>query len=330
MSLEATLDVIKPGVISLLQDYGRYGMQHYGITNSGPMDEHAYLWANKILGNHFNASQIEICIGGFEARFNKPTIIAICGANLLPTLNHTPIKTWQTHRVKEGDVIRFSGAQHGLYAYLAISDGFTVDPQLGSCSAVMREQLGGLHKNGEKLAAGDSLPYQARSSSYSNSHERNIASYNVVVPEECIPRYKDSITVRFMPNRSENGCDQATIDAFTEQSIDTGYRVSNDISRMGYRLQGETALTNSNNNIISQGISTGFIQLPKDGQPIVLMKDRQTIGGYPLLGCVAHLDLAILSQSKPGVKVRFVPVEFDELESELEGELEEYFGFLLS
>ena len=323
--IEPSLEIIKPGVMALLQDYGRYGIQHYGITNSGPMDEHAYLWANKILGNHFDAPQIEICMGGFEARFNKPTVIAICGANLLPTLNRTPIKTWQTHRVKEGDVIRFSGAKNGMYAYLAISGGFKVEPQLNSCSTVTREQLGGLHKNGDKLESGDSLPYQAKNSVQDNKREGNIAPHVVIVPEECVPRYEDSINLRFVPNYSENGCDQSTIDAFIQQSINTGYRVSNDLSRMGYRLQGETALTNSDNNIISQGISTGFIQLPKDGQPIVLMKDRQTIGGYPLLGCVAHLDLASLSQSKPGVKVRFTPVEVDELEEELG----EYFGFLL-
>jgi len=318
MSLESCLEIIKPGVISLLQDYGRYGMQHYGITNSGPMDEHAYLWANKILGNHFNAPQIEVCMGGFEARFSKPTVIAICGANLLPTLNRSPIKTWQTHTVKEGDVIRFSGAKHGLYAYLAILSGFKVEPQLSSCSTVMREQLGGLHKNGEKLKAGDLLPYQAQS----NKRERNIAPYVVIVPEECIPRYADSINLRFVPNLSENGCDQTTINAFIQQSIHQGCRVSNDINRMGYRLQG-VSLSDPNQNIISQGISTGFIQLPKDGQPIVLMKDRQTIGGYPLLGCVAHLDLALLSQSKPGVKVSFTPVEV----GDLEGELVEYFRF---
>jgi len=317
-SLESVLTITKPGVMSLLQDYGRYGLQHYGITNSGPMDEHAYLWSNKILGNHFNAPQIEICMGGFEARFNKPAVIAICGANLLPTINRSPIKTWQTHTVKEGDVIRLSGAKHGLYAYLAISGGFKVEPQLGSCSTVMREQLGGLHHNGEKLAEGDLVPYQPANT----RREGNVAPHVVIVPKECIPRYKDSINLRFMPNRSENGCDQSTINKFTEQT----YRVSNDLSRMGYRLQSETALINSNDNTISQGMSTGLIQLPKNGQPIVLMKDRQTIGGYPLLGCVAHMDLALLSQSKPGVKVRFIPVELEELELELG----EYFGFLLS
>jgi len=318
MSLETSLEIVKPGVMSTLQDYGRYGMQHYGITNSGPMDEHAYLWANKILGNHFNAPQIEVCMGGFEARFGKSTSIAICGANLLPTINRSPIKTWQTHTVKEGDVLRFGGAKSGLYAYLAVSGGFKVEPQLGSCSTVMREQLGGLNQNGEKLVAGDCIAYQQQDT----NREGNIAPYVVIVPEECIPNYSDTIILRFIPNCSENGCDQATIDAFTQQT----YRVSNDISRMGYRLSGD-ALPNDGRNIISQGISTGFIQLPKDGQPIVLMKDRQTIGGYPLLGCVAHTDLAKLSQSKPGVKVSFTPVELEELESELEEELREYFEF---
>jgi len=309
MSLEASLEIVKPGVLSLLQDYGRYGMEHYGITNSGPMDEHAYLWANKLLSNHFNAPQLEICMGGFEARFSQSTVIAICGANLLPTLNRTPIKTWQTHTVKEGDVLRFGGAKEGLYTYLAISGGFNVEPQLFSCSTVMREHLGGLNKNGEKLAAGDLIDYQKRNT----KREGNIAPHVVIVPEECIPSYTDTINLRFIPNFSKNGCDKSTINKFTKKI----YRVSNDMNRMGYRLQGEMALTDPNQNIISQGISTGFIQLPKDGQPIVLMKDRQTIGGYPLLGCVAHLDLAKLSQSKPGTKVSFMPIEIKKLENEL-------------
>ncbi len=303
------LEIVKPGVLSLLQDYGRYGMQHYGITNSGPMDEHAYLWANKLLNNHFNSSLVEICMGGFEARFSQSTVISICGANLLPTLNRSPIKIWQTHTVKEGDVLRFGGAKSGLYAYLAISGGFNVESQLSSCSTVMREHLGGLNKNGEKLAAGDLIAYQKRNI----KREGNIAPYSVIVPEVGVPNYTDEVTLRFIPNLSENGCGQAIINEFIQQT----YRVSNDMSRMGYRLQGEVALTDSNQNIISQGISTGFIQLPKDGQPIVLMKDRQTIGGYPLLGCVAHLDLSKLSQSKPGTKVSFTPVEIQQLETEL-------------
>ena len=315
--LEASLEITKPGVLSLIQDYGRYGMQHYGITNSGPMDEYAYVWANKLLGNHFNAPQIEICMGGFEARFSQSTVIAICGADLLPTLNRSPIKTWKTHTVKEDDVLRFGGAKSGLYTYLAISGGFNVEPQLSSCSTVMRENLGGLNKNGERLATGDLIEYKKRNI----KRERNIAPYSVIVPAEGIPSYTDEITLRFIPNLSENGCDKSTIKKFTKQA----YRVSNYMSRMGYRLQGEEALTDSNQHIISQGISTGFIQLPKNGQPIVLMKDRQTIGGYPLLGCVAQLDLAILSQSKPGVKVRFTPVDISELEQEL-GEYFRFFG----
>lgn len=314
---ESYLEIVKPGVMSLIQDYGRYGMQHYGITNSGPMDEYAYVWANKLLQNHFNAPQLEICMGGFETRFTKPTIIAICGANLLATINRTPIKTWKTHTVKEGDVLRFGGAKSGLYTYLAISGGFNVEPQLSSCSTVMRENLGGLNKNGEKLATGDLIAYQQRIT----KRERNIAPFSVIVPKEGVPSYTDEITLRFIPNLSENGCDQTTITKFTDQD----YRVSNDMSRMGYRLQGEEALMNPNQHIISQGISTGFIQLPKDGHPIVLMKDRQTIGGYPLLGCVAQLDLAILSQSKPGVKVRFKPVTISDLEKEL-GEYFKFFG----
>lgn len=309
---QPSLHIIKPGVMSLLQDYGRYGMQHFGITNSGPMDEQAYLWANRLLGNHYNAPQIEICMGGFEARFSQATRIAICGAHLHPTLNRKPIKTWHSYVVKAGDVICFGGSNQGLYTYLAIVGGFDVTLQLSSCSTVMREHLGGVNQNGQKLIAGDRLGYFKPTD---NSATKRLSTG---VPESYIPMYSDKISLRFVANYSENGCDESIVKKFTKQS----YRVSNEMSRMGYRLSGDS-LVNDGRNIISQGISTGSIQLPQDGQPIVLMKDRQTIGGYPLLGCVAHLDLAKLSQSKPRVEVEFVAVEI----AELEAELVEYFEF---
>ncbi len=310
MSAKPALEILHAGIMSTLQDYGRYGLQHFGITNSGPMDENAYLWANKLLCNHWNAPQIEICLAGFQARFNQPTVIAICGADLQASINQKPINTWQTHRIEAGDVLQFAGAKTGLYTYLAVAGGFNVSPQLGSCSTVMRERLGGLHHNGKKLANADTLDYQAQT--------REKTTFYAGVAEKYQPDYAlgntTEVSLRFIPNRSENGCDEAAIKRFTQQR----YTVSNDISRMGYRLKGEAiTTTTTTTNIISQGISTGFIQLPSDGQPIVLMKDRQTIGGYPLLGCVAQLDLAKLSQCQPRTVVRFTAVEIEQLETEL-------------
>ena len=301
-----TMQVLNPGLLTLVQDFGRYRMQKYGITNSGPMDEHAFLWANKLLGNHFNASQLEICMGGFAARFEQNTVIAVCGAQGKITLNDQEINPWETYAVLAGDEVRIDFFSTGLYSYLAVKGGFDVEPQLHSTATVMRELLGGANHDGKKLFVKERFSYQE------SSHD-----FKSVIPSEYKPISNDEVCLRFVPNYSETGCSSEAISDFTQRS----FTVSNEINRMGYRLKGD-AIFNDRQGIISQGISVGTIQLPKDGQPIVLMKDRQTIGGYPQLGCVAYLDLAMLSQSKPGTQVRFQAADIVELEEDLKSYLD--------
>lgn len=303
------LELTNPGFLSLIQDYGRYGLQRQGITQGGPLDEHAYLWANRLLNNHYNAAQIEISVGGFVARFTRATMIAICGADLSASLNGQALAVWQSHYVKAGDELRFASPKRGLRAYLAVKGGFSIAPHLGSCATVLREKLGGLHQNGAALAKKDSLPYQ--------ECEQELS---VQVPRNFLPDYftasdKNEIQLRFMPNHSITGSSDKIINDFIQQN----YKVTSQIDRMGYRLEHleGKALTTSSKGIISQGLALGTIQLPKDGQPIVLMRDRQTMGGYPQLGCVAYLDLALLAQSKPGTKIKFIATAIDELEGEL-------------
>lgn len=298
-----SLQVIKAGIQTLVQDYGRFGLQHLGITNSGPMDEHAFLWANKLLGNDFNAAQCEICMGGFEARFTKSTVIAICGADCLPSINNQAINNWQTTQVKAGDVLRLQHPKSGLYSYIAVRQGFQVTPQLDSCATVIREYLGGLHANGEKITKGDSLDYEAQNSPQSGI-KRSVA------PSEYSRDYPKQISVRFYPNQED--IEQSLLQKFTQHT----FTVSQNINRMGYRLGSDHPLEHSISNRLSQGVCSGTIQLPQQGDPIVLMKDRQTIGGYPVLGCVAALDLAKLSQSQANTQVQFVEVKLDEFEDE--------------
>lgn len=298
-----SLQVIKAGIQTLVQDYGRFGLQHLGITNSGPMDEHAFLWANKLLGNDFNAAQCEICMGGFEARFTKSTVIAICGADCLPSINNQAINNWQTTQVKAGDVLRLQHPKSGLYSYIAVRQGFQVTPQLDSCATVIREYLGGLHANGEKITKGDSLDYEAQNSPQSGI-KRSVA------PSEYSRDYPKQISVRFYPNQED--IEQSLLQKFTQHT----FTVSQNINRMGYRLGSGHPLEHSISNRLSQGVCSGTIQLPQQGDPIVLMKDRQTIGGYPVLGCVAVLDLAKLSQSQANTQVQFVEVKLDEFEDE--------------
>lgn len=297
------LDIIDAGFLSLVQDYGRYGCQHVGVTRGGPMDEHAFLWANYLLGNDFNAPQLEISMGGFSAHFKKNTTIALCGADLNATLNNQPVTPWQTYSVKAGDSLQLQNPVKGLRSYLAIKGGFIVEQQLASCATVMREQLGGLNKNGNKLNSGDTIDYPI---------SKTEPKRNRKVPPSFIPDFQQQITLRFIPNHSITSAGKKALENFTAKP----YELTQQMDRMGYRLAG-SVITPEINGIISQGVAVGSIQIPSDGQPIVLMRDCQTMGGYPLIGCIAYLDLPLLAQCLPGAKISFVPVEVSDLESEL-------------
>lgn len=295
------LEVISANFLALIQDFGRYGQQKNGITHGGPLDEQAYLWANRLLQNHYNDAQLEISLGAFSARFTQKTMIAVCGADLSITLNDQPLALWRSHAVNAGDVIKFVSPKMGLRSYLAVKGGVQVKPQLGSCATVLREGLGGLYQRGTKLSSGDTILYGGK------RHEKSLS-----VPLQFVPHYSNSLNLRFIENKSDNACSTQTLKQFLQQS----FKVTPNIDRMGYKLEGKP-LETSSTGIISQGTSLGAIQLPKDGQPIVLMRDRQTMGGYPQLGCVAYLDVSRLAQAMPGTEIRFIPTEKRLLESEL-------------
>lgn len=291
--------VIKPGLLTLLQDLGRHGYQHLGITTGGPMDELAFRWGNALLDNDSNAAQIEITFGMFSLEAQASTSIAITGADLGATLNGKGILPWQTYPIHKGDLLAFHQPQFGLRAYLAVKGGFLVKPVLGSVATVMREKLGGLTGQGDKLAKGDLIPFQESTQHLQRS-----------VPRLAIPNYEqveiDMVTGYQFKHFS--GLDRAHFFSNT-------YTLSQHCDRMGYRLEGR-ALGQEQPGIISEGIAYGAIQVPNDGQPIVLLRDRQTIGGYPKVGCVTSFSGALLSQKKPSDKIAFRYITVDQAEQE--------------
>ena len=294
------LTVCNPGFLALVQDYGRFGYQHIGVTTGGPMDEHAFLWANRLLGNKYNAPQIEISVGMLTLEASQPTTMALTGADLGATLNGQAITPWRTYRLNPGDKLAFATPVNGLRSYLAVRGGFAVLPQLGSASTVMRERLGGPGRDGQKLQAGDTLSYRPFSG---DIHNR--------MPDRFIPDYRAPLTLGVIRGYQYDSFDAAEVRRFFSQE----YVVGKDIDRMGYRLSGEPVHSRLNG-IVSEGIAFGAIQIPSDGQPIVLLRDRQTIGGYPKIGCVSSLDCGKLSQRGPGARVRFEPRDLDAVTGE--------------
>jgi len=285
--------VIKPGILTLITDLGRFGYHRIGLTSGGPVDPTAFRWANRLLGNDENASLLEVSIGGLSLEAQLDTALVVTGATAALKINGLDAEMWRSHRIKAGDKIDLGFASEGCRCYLAVAGGFKVDAEFGSSTTVVRESIGGL--NGDKLSTGDLLPCTAQT-----NHPLNI------LPEELRPTYGRDINLKVIP-----GYQQHYFSRFQQrQFFSSEYEVSDRCDRMGYRLTG-AAIKPSIDGILSEGICLGAIQVPADGQPIVLLNDRQTIGGYPKIGSMVSLDVARLGQCMPGAKISFEPVTID-------------------
>ncbi|MEZ5528498.1 MAG: biotin-dependent carboxyltransferase family protein [Porticoccaceae bacterium] len=286
--------VERPGVMTLIQDAGRIGYHRLGLTTGGPADPLAFDWANRLCGNTPGASALEITVGGLVLRCEVATRMALCGADMPVSINGKLVDSWCSHRVVPGDRIEVGFARSGVRAYLAVSGGFDIPHTLGSAATVVRESLGGLY--GSKLAAGDELPCGEGSD-----------VPLLKVPKGYRPVYGRRALLRVMAGYQHDAFPVAERQRFFAGE----YRVSTQCDRMGYRLEGPP-IHFELPQMLSEGICLGAIQVPPDGQPIVLMCDRQTIGGYPKLGSVLSVDLVQLAQLPPGSKVAFTAISTEE------------------
>ncbi len=286
--------VKQPGLLSLLHDRGRYGAHNLGLTTGGPLDFVAFDWANRMLDNDPNATCLEVSFGGLTLEAELDTSFVIPGATAPCKLNGDIIAQWQTQPVQAGDKLEIGFATVGTRSYLAVSGGFDISPSFGSSSTVVREKIGGLH--GDKLQAGDHLPCNGAR-----------LAVNYCLAEADRPLYGDSARLRVVP-----GYQQAAFGPLQQwRFFNSEYRLTERCDRMGFRLEGETVHSDIIG-MLSEGICHGAIQIPADGQPIVLMNDRQTIGGYPKIGSVIPRDTARLSQLSPGSEVRFEAISIEQ------------------
>jgi len=226
--------------------------------------------------------------------FRSKTQIAITGATVDVKLNGKPVSMWETLDVNAGDVLKLGFASQGCRLYLAVLGGFNVEAQFGSTATVVRENLGGL--SGKALIKGDVLTL----------HNTDFKA-RVAMPEQHRPDYADSSPLRVVLGYQADSFSRLDKTRFFHGE----YTVSERMDRMGYRLTGPECHS-SVSSMLSEGISHGAIQVPPDGQPIVLLNDRQTIGGYPKLGSVMSIDTARLAQMTQGKKVYFTPVTVEE------------------
>lgn len=310
------LEILKPGLFTTVQDLGRRGFQKYGVSVSGAMDLFSHRVANRLLGNPDEAATLECTLLGPRIRFLADLTIAVAGADLSPRIDGSPIPEWESVRVRKGSVLDFQACRSGCRAYLAVEGGLEVSPVLGSRATHVRTRLGGLE--GRAIKSGDILSSVGRPvwPPYIEKHQ----IFRSALPGEILRSRK----LRFVLGPQE--------DFFTLESIQDflqgKFRVSPHSDRMGIRLEGKPLVHRAGADIVSDAVPFGSIQVPADGQPIVLAADRQTTGGYPKIGVVATVDFTVLAQLKPGDEIQFVRVDLDSalealkaLEMELESGL---------
>lgn len=292
------LRVRRAGPLSLLQDAGRHGWQHLGVSPCGPVDIHAAAWANRLLGNRWGTPLLEIALGGVELEAQTDTWLALTGAELPATLDEVELPGWSRFAVRAGQRLKLGFAAAGQRAYLAVAGGFQAEPVLGSVASQRREGLGGLQGDGRALAEGDLLPCASA-----------VFQRAASVPWSYRPDYRKVPLLRVLPGADEFSVEQRA--AFFGQT----WKISPQSDRMGVRLSGDPVAAPPRQ--WSLGVVSGAIQIPPSGQPIILLADRQSMGGYPLLGVLHPLDLARLAQCPAHGEVHFVTGSLERAQVEM-------------
>ncbi|HEV2564265.1 MAG TPA: biotin-dependent carboxyltransferase family protein [Microvirga sp.] len=288
------LVVTSCGPMTSLQDRGRIGYQGFGVSPSGAMDRRALAMANALVGNPPETAAIEFMnLGGAFTCEGGDLHVALVGAGSVLSIDGAPVTPQASAVLKEGQSVEVGHPRTGTFAYLAVAGGFAVEPDLGSLSFHLRSRLGGL--KGAPLKAGDRLPCRAE------AQDREPMQLAVDLLEESGP-------IRVMMGPQDDYFTPETISLLLESE----FTVSPQADRMGFQLTGPRLEHAKGFNIVSDGIVDGHIQVPGSGQPIVLMRDRQTAGGYPKIATVITADLARFAQMRPGTSVRFRAVDRDE------------------
>ena len=288
-----SLYVEDAALIMSVQDSGRTGYQRFGMPVSGPMDWRAYRSANLLAGNSGGSACIEIGFSSCQVIVERDTLLSVCGAGFNLSVNGRDLPMWTAAIVKSGDILRLEKIDGGNWVYLAVAGGFETPVWLDSRSVFPRAGLGHL------LTAGDRLPVSGLP-----DQKRLLAGRSLPFTER--PAYSQNPTIRVIPGPHQ---DRFTAEAF-ETFISEGYRLSHQSDRMGYRLMGKPLVHKHGADLVSQGMALGQIQVPADGQPIVMMPDHPTTGGYTSIGTIARADLPLLAQAQPERSVvRFKPVD---------------------
>ena len=291
--------VLRPGINTTYQDEGRFGLQHFGLPPGGCMDQGSFLISNALVGNKINKGVIEFAYQGPMLKLVKgKTKIAITGNVHFKIINsnHDTIdgECHRSYNLKEGDVIDILATKRSAYGYLSISGGFKIESFFNSVSTLVKSKIG--PNNGSKIKEDDNLIINDASKN-KNNHKAMIFSENIK-------------EIRVLKGSQHDYFSDESKKKFFSQK----YKITNLTDRMGMRLQGESLKNIISTNIRSEGITKGAIQVPADGQPIILLADHPTVGGYPKIANIISADYDLLVQKLPGTNIIFKCIDLQEAE----------------
>lgn len=289
--MRSGFEVLNGGILATIQDSGRKGLGSIGVTESGAMDEHAFAWLNKLLDNPYGTNSLEIVFGGVKLKAVGRAVIALCGAKVDVTINNKQIELWKVYQIEDGDILNIGFATSGTRIYLGVKDGFQKELEFGSTSVCIKEGIGG-----ESIHVNDFLAYQSNKITIIR---KLMAKYR--------PDFDEVLTLRVVSGYQWDLFEQEERMKFFQSQ----YKVTGQNDRMGYRLSGEK-ISSTCKGIISEPIAYGSVQIPSHGEPIVLLKERQTIGGYPKIGSVIPIDCFALAQRKQDSLVKFELIGLNE------------------
>jgi antagonist of KipI len=292
--------VQRPGILTTVQDLGRYGYQRFGINPGGVMDVAASRLLNILLGNTENEAVLEMHFPAPQVVFEKETMIAIGGADFEPLMDGTPIPCWGAVRAAKGAVLAFAGKKLGNRAYLAVQSGLDIETWLGSMSTNLTAKIGGF--SGRRLEAGDRIMFR---------DAKRIAGSNARLSPWLVPSYSAAPTLKILPGAE---FDELTVGG-RETFLKGEFSISSRSDRMGFRLNGQPVELSDRRDMVSSPVSFGTIQSLPDDQLIILMADHQTTGGYPRLAHVISFDLPLVAQLGPGDEVSFQLISQDKAET---------------
>jgi biotin-dependent carboxylase-like uncharacterized protein len=308
------IDVIRAGLLTSVQDLGRHGYRHLGVAMGGALDRLSLEVGNRLVGNRPDAAGLEITFGPTVLRFLRATRIAVTGTEFGATLDGAPVYSWWSLPVQAGQQLTLNAAKRGMRGYVCVAGGIDVLPVLGSRSTDLGACFGGL--GGRALRDGDRLPVGVPASR-ARGLSLDAPGFGVKAPAWCKfivvdeparrGRHASGVAsappIRVLPGPEYDSFSEAACDALWSDE----WLVTPNSNRMGYRLAGTALERNEKVNLLSHAVMPGTIQVPPNGQPIILMSDAQTTGGYPKIGSVIHADLWKLAQIRLNGALRFIP-----------------------